>query len=126
MMKIAFAITLLGLIASSGGAQSSANGRAAIGQSESASSSNLDNSAGLISPQWPCPADFDADGFVNDGDFGTFFTAYDILDCSDPAMPVGCPADFNGNGFVEDFDFVVFVVAYANKTCQIPAGGEMP
>lgn len=126
MMNFAFAISFFGFIANHVAAQSSVSIAAALGQSEKPSSSNPRNSAALIAPQWPCPADFDVDGFVNDADFATFVAAYDILDCSEPTMPTGCPADFNGNGLVEDADFVVFVIAYANRICQTPGGGEMP
>jgi len=64
-----------------------------------------------------CPADLNGDGFVDDSDFPIFVAAYNILDCADPAMPVGCPADLNGDDVVEDADFVVFVVAYNELVC---------
>lgn len=65
----------------------------------------------------PCPADFNSDGFVDDGDFVIFAAAYSILDCADPSMPVGCPADLNNDGFVDDTDFVIFAGAYEALLC---------
>lgn len=65
----------------------------------------------------PCSGDLNADGFVDDGDFVLFVSAYNILDCADPAMAPGCPADLNGDGFVDDGDFVLFVVAYNTLVC---------
>jgi len=65
----------------------------------------------------PCPSDFNGDGFVDDSDFTIFVVAYNILDCSDPAMPAGCPADVNGDGFVDDADFTLFVGAYNALIC---------
>ncbi|MFO0860379.1 MAG: M12 family metallo-peptidase [Phycisphaerales bacterium] len=65
----------------------------------------------------PCPADLNGDGMVEDGDFVIFAAAYNILDCSDPAMPSGCPADLNADEFVDDTDFVVFVGAYNELLC---------
>lgn len=64
-----------------------------------------------------CPADLNADGFVDDTDFVLFAAAYDLLLCSDPAMPAGCPADLNGDTLVEDSDFVVFANAYNELIC---------
>lgn len=64
-----------------------------------------------------CPADLNADGFVDDGDFVLFASAYNTLDCADPAMPPGCAADLNADGFVDDADFVVFAGAYDQLVC---------
>lgn len=64
-----------------------------------------------------CPADFNSDGFVDDSDFVIFANAYNLLLCSDPAMPVGCPADFNSDTLVEDSDFVIFADAYNQLIC---------
>lgn len=64
-----------------------------------------------------CPADFNADNQVDDGDFVLFATAYNILDCFDPTMPAGCPADMNADGFVDDSDFVEFATAYNALLC---------
>lgn len=65
-----------------------------------------------------CPADLNADQVVEDLDFVVFASAYDMLDCADPAMPLGCPADFNHDGIVEDGDFVVFAAAYDVLVCE--------
>lgn len=64
-----------------------------------------------------CTSDLTSDGAVDDTDFVLFATAYDILDCADPAMPSGCPADVNGDGFVDDTDFVQFSQAYDALEC---------
>ncbi|MGH7242203.1 MAG: hypothetical protein ACREJD_02160 [Phycisphaerales bacterium] len=64
-----------------------------------------------------CPADFNTDDVVDDADFSTFVTGYNILDCADPSMPAWCPADLNGDGLVDDADFVEFVVAYNTLLC---------
>lgn len=60
----------------------------------------------------PCPADINGDGFVDDGDFVLFATAYDQLICGSP-----CPADFNNDTFVDDSDFVTFAEAYNALLC---------
>ncbi len=65
-----------------------------------------------------CAADFNCDGQVDDADFVTFASAYNILDCADPAMPPGCPADLNGDGVVDDADFVIFAGAYDVLICS--------
>jgi hypothetical protein len=65
----------------------------------------------------PCLGDLFRDGLVDDSDFQIFAPAYDILDCADPAMPVGCPADLNKDGVVDDADFSIFVVAYDELVC---------
>ena len=54
---------------------------------------------------------------MDDSDFSPFAVAYNILDCTDPAMPPGCPADLNGDGFVDDSDFIIFVAAYNTLVC---------
>lgn len=64
-----------------------------------------------------CPADLNADTFVDDADFGLFLRAYNTLDCFDALMPFGCPSDFNADGFVDDSDFLVFVVGYNQLVC---------
>lgn len=64
-----------------------------------------------------CPGDLNNDGFVDDADFVAFAGAYNILDCTDPAMPAGCPADLNADGVVDDLDFVVFASAYNDLLC---------
>ncbi|MBY0112945.1 MAG: hypothetical protein K2Y21_08995 [Phycisphaerales bacterium] len=64
-----------------------------------------------------CPADLNGDQQVDDADFVVFAAAYNILDCTDPSMPVGCPADLNIDGFVDDADFVIFATAYNELLC---------
>lgn len=64
-----------------------------------------------------CPADLNQDGQVDDADFVIFISAYNLLDCADPAMPPGCPSDLNHDGAVEDADFVIFVKAYNELVC---------
>lgn len=64
-----------------------------------------------------CPADFNSDGFVDDSDFVIFANSYNVLLCSDPAMPLGCPADLNSDTLVDDTDFVAFADAYNQLIC---------
>jgi hypothetical protein len=64
-----------------------------------------------------CPADLNFDAVVDDADFTPFVLAYDILDCSDPAMPTTCPADLNGDDVVDDDDFLIFVLGYNDLLC---------
>lgn len=64
-----------------------------------------------------CPSDLNGDVAVDDSDFALFVTAYNLLDCADPAMAPGCPADLNTDGAVNDLDFVVFVAAYSELIC---------
>ena len=68
-------------------------------------------------PRAQCPGDLNNDGFVDDADFVIFAGAYNLLICSDPAMPSGCPADLDFNGLVDDQDFVIFANAYNNLLC---------
>ncbi|MBY0111573.1 MAG: hypothetical protein K2Y21_02025 [Phycisphaerales bacterium] len=63
------------------------------------------------------PADFNGDSLVNDADFSIFSVAYDLLVCSDPAMPAGCPADITKDGFVDDADFAFFLSGYNTLVC---------
>lgn len=65
----------------------------------------------------PNKADFNLDTYVDDTDFVVFAEAYNILACTDPAMPAGCPADLNADGFVDDGDFVTFADAYNALVC---------
>jgi len=62
-------------------------------------------------------SDFNGDDLVNDTDFVVFAQSYNLLACSDPAMPAGCPSDITKDGFVDDADFVFFVAAYDALTC---------
>lgn len=64
-----------------------------------------------------CAADFNCDTVVDDLDFGAFINSYNVLVCTDPAMPANCPADLNGDGFVDDADFQRFVTAYDALVC---------
>lgn len=64
-----------------------------------------------------CRADFNCDGGVDDTDFIGFLSAYNMLDCADPAMPAGCPADLNSDAVVDDADFTLFVQAYNRLLC---------
>ncbi|MBY0114132.1 MAG: pre-peptidase C-terminal domain-containing protein [Phycisphaerales bacterium] len=92
---------------------------AALG-SRTVSVSNADGSANaalLTVAAPPCPGDLNLDGFVDDADFQIFVVAYDILECSDPAMPAACPSDLDGDGAVNDADFGVFVVGYDALLC---------
>ncbi|HEX8878200.1 MAG TPA: hypothetical protein VF777_15750 [Phycisphaerales bacterium] len=68
-------------------------------------------------PRAQCPGDLNNDGFVDDNDFVIFAGSYNLLLCSDPAMPVGCPADLDFNGLVDDQDFVIFANAYNTLLC---------
>ena len=65
----------------------------------------------------PCPADLTNDGFIDDADFVVFAAAYNLLLCSDPAIPAACTADLNHDGFVDDADFVIFAAAYNDLLC---------
>lgn len=65
----------------------------------------------------PCAADVNGDRLVDDADFTIFAGAYNILDCADPAMPLGCPADLNKDSLVDDLDFQLFAVAYDALLC---------
>ena len=64
-----------------------------------------------------CPGDLNRDGLIDDADFLIFTAAYDLVLCSDPAMPQFCPSDLNRDTFVDDLDFQIFAVAYANVLC---------
>ena len=72
----------------------------------------------LIHLREPCPADLSGDRQIDDSDFVSFATAYDLLDCSDPAMPLRCPSDLNRDGLVDDADFVLFASAYDALLCE--------
>jgi hypothetical protein len=54
-----------------------------------------------------CPADFNADGFVDFFDFDDFVTCFGGGSC-----PAGQDADFNEDGFTDFFDFDDFVAAF--------------
>ncbi|MBX3380387.1 MAG: hypothetical protein KF805_09835 [Phycisphaeraceae bacterium] len=71
----------------------------------------------LIHLHDPCPADTNSDWQVDDSDFVVFANSYDVLDCTDPTMPLRCPADLNHDGLVDDTDFVMFAAAYDQLLC---------
>ena len=54
-----------------------------------------------------CPADFNADGFLDFFDFNDFVTCFEGGSC-----PPGKSADFNNDGFADFFDFNDFVTAF--------------
>jgi endo-1,4-beta-xylanase len=54
-----------------------------------------------------CPADFNADGFLDFFDFDDFVACFEGSAC-----PPGKSADFNADGFVDFFDFDDFVAAF--------------
>ncbi|MBY0113096.1 MAG: hypothetical protein K2Y21_09755 [Phycisphaerales bacterium] len=65
----------------------------------------------------PCEADLNDDRNVDDTDFVSFATAYNVLDCAAAAMPSACPSDLNHDNFVDDSDFVLFAAAYDALGC---------
>lgn len=65
-----------------------------------------------------CPGDLNFDSQVDDADFVIFLSAYNILDCADPAMPASCSSDLNTDGVVDDDDFVIFLAAYNMLVCK--------
>lgn len=65
-----------------------------------------------------CPADFNADGIVDNQDFVVFVASYSIFLCDDPAMTAGCPADLTADGQVDNDDFVIFADAYNQFLCS--------
>jgi len=54
-----------------------------------------------------CPADFNADGFVDGFDYDDFVACFEGASC-----PSGTTADFNGDGFADGFDYDDFVTAF--------------
>ncbi|QOI99968.1 MAG: hypothetical protein HRU70_05500 [Phycisphaeraceae bacterium] len=58
-------------------------------------------------PDTTCPADFNADGFVDFFDFTAYVDCFEGIEC-----PPGQSADFNADGFVDFFDFQDFVDAF--------------
>ncbi len=65
-----------------------------------------------------CSGDLNDDGIVEDGDFVLFASAYNLLLCEDPVMPVNCPSDLNSDSLVDDSDFVLFAAAYDALLCS--------
>ncbi|MBS0187926.1 MAG: hypothetical protein JSS51_07645 [Planctomycetes bacterium] len=64
-----------------------------------------------------CFADLNNDGTVEDADFVLFVMSYNVLDCTDPEIPLGCPSDLNHDRRVDDADFVAFLAAYNELIC---------
>jgi hypothetical protein len=54
-----------------------------------------------------CPADFNADGFVDFFDYDGFVACFEALGC-----PPGTTADVNADGFVDFFDYDAFVTSF--------------
>jgi hypothetical protein len=112
------------VVAAGGGSSSAAGYRASItiGQGlASAPAYSIGPGSKIATGFWAtirnCPADLNSDGFVDDSDFVLFANAYNLLLCSDPAMPAGCPADLTADAFVDDSDFVLFADAYNALLC---------
>lgn len=59
-----------------------------------------------------CPADFNADGVVDDNDFVIFAADYELFAPRDSAY-----SDLNNDSFVDDGDFVQFAAAYSRFGC---------
>jgi len=82
----------------------------------------VDNINNVITLGGRCDADLKIDAVVDDSDFSFFVSAYNVIDCSDSAMPRlgggGCRADLNFDGVVDDADFQIFVVAYDQLLCN--------
>lgn len=88
--------------------------------SRSVTISNADGSANaaLLTVTTPaCLGDLNTDGLVDDADFQLFAVAYDLLECTDPAMAAACPSDLNADGLVNDADFSLFASAYDTLVC---------
>ena len=61
----------------------------------------------MDAPENGCPADFNADGFLD------FFDYDDYVGCFETGVcPPGTTADFNGDGFADFFDYDDFVAAF--------------
>ncbi|MBL8874510.1 MAG: immunoglobulin domain-containing protein [Phycisphaerae bacterium] len=64
-----------------------------------------------------CLGDLNSDALVDDADFVAFAASYELLLCTDGAMPVGCPTDFNNDTVVDDADFSYFAQSYDVLVC---------
>lgn len=60
-----------------------------------------------------CLSDLDDSGFVDDADFVIFSRHYNLMDCTDPAMPQDCPSDFNKDGV----EFSIFIQSHDLPVC---------
>jgi hypothetical protein len=58
-------------------------------------------------PTPPCPADFNADGFLDFFDYDAYVECFEGSTC-----PQGQDADFNADGFTDFFDYDAFVLAF--------------
>jgi hypothetical protein len=58
-------------------------------------------------PTPPCPADFNADGFLDFFDYDAYVECFEGAAC-----PAGQDADFNADGFTDFFDYDAFVLAF--------------
>ncbi|MBY0113576.1 MAG: hypothetical protein K2Y21_12200 [Phycisphaerales bacterium] len=92
-------------------------GKRALDDPDSVTGGNVGALVSLYTYRLPCPADLNNDDLVDDADFSIFVVAYDLLACSDPAMPAGCPSDLNRDGAVDDTDFSIFAAAYDALLC---------
>ena len=66
-----------------------------------------EDSGVLLTFESACPADFNADGFVDFFDYSDFVGCFETGVC-----PEGTTADFNGDGFADFFDYSDFVAAF--------------
>lgn len=100
-----------------GTAVSGTAGKRALDDPDSTLGGNVGALVSLFSFTLPCRADLNGDAVVDDADFSIFVFAYDVVSCSEPAMPGGCPADFNTDTVVDDLDFSIFAAAYDALLC---------
>ncbi len=70
------------------------------------------------------PTDLDGDGMTTVSDVSAFANAYDLLLCTDIAMPLPCPSDYNHDGVVDDLDWQIFVVAYSEDVANSASAAE--
>lgn len=66
---------------------------------------NLNDSQHFVA--FVCPADFNADGFLDFFDFDDFVTCFESCVC-----PAGRTADMDGDGFVDFFEFDALIEAF--------------
>jgi hypothetical protein len=68
---------------------------------------NLLGAAAWVATTPCCPADFNADGFLDFFDYLDYVTCFEGSGC-----PSGTDADFNRDGFADFFDYMDFVAAF--------------
>jgi hypothetical protein len=74
---------------------------------------NLLDNVALQAPE-TCPADFNADGFVNPDDLSDFITCFFL----EVQFPGTCPdADFNADAFTNPDDLSDFITAFFTSAC---------